>query len=236
MSRTTLRRAVPPFTVEVRRRPRLPTTSSPNLQSSETKPSRAAFDRESHRAAAAAFEAKNVDLPLVDVAASYPKGRILPSLVADEPPRSLLRDASPAAKSERTSMSLKRPSVRPLKGRAQTSEPPRNSGSSSAASMPLADRVSAASRPLSGARSEEGVSPSVLTTAPGQVVGNSGGPALRAKAKRRDMMPIFLDDGRPQCIIGTQISDILDVTRTRLPDHAARGSASRLSGRMPSPS
>jgi hypothetical protein len=27
----------------------------------------------------------------------------------------------------------------------------------------------------------------------------------------------------PQCIIGTQISDILDVTRTRLPDHAARG-------------
>ena len=40
----------------------------------------------------------------------------------------------------------------------------------------------------------------------------------------------------PQCIIGTQISDILDVTRTRLPDHAARGSASRLSGRMPSTS
>ena len=27
----------------------------------------------------------------------------------------------------------------------------------------------------------------------------------------------------PQCIIGTQISDILDVTRTRLPEHAARG-------------
>ena len=41
---------------------------------------------------------------------------------------------------------------------------------------------------------------------------------------------------RPQCIIGTQISDILDVTRTRLPDHAARVSGSRLSGRMPSTS
>ena len=46
-----------------------------------------------------------------------------------------------------------------------------------------------------------------------------------------------LKDGfRPQCIIGTQISDILDVTRTRLPDHAARVSGSRLSGRMPSTS
>jgi hypothetical protein len=33
---------------------------------------------------------------------------------------------------------------------------------------------------------------------------------------------------RPQCIVGTQISDILDVTRTRLHDHAARVSASRL--------
>jgi hypothetical protein len=67
------------------------------VQSSETKPSRAAFDRESHRAAAAAFEAKNVEQPLVDVAASYPKGRILPSLVADKPLGRLLRDASLSA-------------------------------------------------------------------------------------------------------------------------------------------
>jgi len=193
-----LRGAVPPFIVEVRRRPRRPSTSSPNLQSSETKPSRAAFDRESHRAAAAAFEAKNVDQPLVDVPASYPKGRILPSLVAEEPRGRLLRDASlSAAESEPTSVPLKRPSVRPLKGRAQTSKPPRNSGSSSAESMPLADRLSATSGPLSGGRSEEGigVSTSVPTTAPSQVVGDSGGPARRAKAKRRDKMPISLDDG-----------------------------------------
>lgn len=38
---------------------------------------------------------------------------------------------------------------------------------------------------------------------------------------------------RPQRIIGTQMSNILDVTRTRLPDHAARVSASRF-WRMPS--
>lgn len=43
------------------------------------------FDPESHRAAAAAFEAKKVHQSLVDVVASYPKGRILQSLVGDEP-------------------------------------------------------------------------------------------------------------------------------------------------------
>jgi hypothetical protein len=208
-----LRRAVPAFIVEVRRRPKLPTTSRPNVQSSETKPSRAAFDRESHRAAAAAFEAKNVDQPLVDVAASYPKGRILPSLVADKPLGRLLRDASlSAAESGPTSMPLKRPSARALKGRAQTSKPPRNSGSSSAESMPLGDRLSATSRQRSGARSEEGmgVSASAPTTAPSEVVENSGGPALRAKAKRRDEMPISRDDGGATPLLNDQRSTTTD--------------------------
>jgi len=96
--------------------------------------------------------------------------------------------------------------------RAQTSKPPRNSGSSSADSMPLADRLSAASRPLSGARSEEGigVSASVLTTAPSQVVGNSSGPALRAKAKRQDKMPISLDDGGATPLLNDQRCTIAD--------------------------
>jgi hypothetical protein len=209
VSRTTLRRAIPSFIVEVRRRPRLPTPSSPNVQSSETKPSRSAFDRESHRTAAAAFEAKNVDQPPVDVAASYRTGRILPSLVADEPLGRLLRDASVSAVE---SVPLKRPSVRPRKGSAQTYKPPRNSGSSSAESMSLADRLSATSREQSGPRSEEGigVSPSVLTTAPSQVAGNSGGPALRAKAKRRDKMPISLDDGGATPLLNDERSMITD--------------------------
>ena len=81
-----MRRAVPSFTVEVRRRPRLATTSNPDAQSSETKSSQAGFDRESHRVAAAAFGAKKADPSLVDVA-SPPRGRILPSLVPDEPLR-----------------------------------------------------------------------------------------------------------------------------------------------------
>src|SRR5271166_3596784 len=91
--RTTLRRAVPSFTVEVRRRPRLATTSNPDAQSSETRSPRAGFDRESHRVVAPPFEAKKVDQSLVDVAASHPRGRILPSLVPDEPLRRTLKDA-----------------------------------------------------------------------------------------------------------------------------------------------
>ena len=199
-----MRRAVPSFTVEVRRRSRLATTSSPNMQSSETKPPQVAFDRESHRAAAAAFEAKMVDQPAVDVAASNPKGRILQSLVPDEPLRRPLRDASfPAAESDPTTRAPKRPPVRPPKARDQTSKPPRNSESPSD-STPLADRLSAMSRRPSSVRPEggTGVPPSDLTAAPTQVLGNSDGLALRAKGKRRDKMPISVDDGR-----GTALDD-----------------------------
>ena len=108
-----MRRAVPSFTVEVRRRPRLATTSSPNVQSPETNPPQAAFDRESHRAAAAVFGAKKVDHSPVEVAASHPMGRILQSLVPDEPLRRPLRDASlSAAESDPPSRAPKRPSFR----------------------------------------------------------------------------------------------------------------------------
>jgi hypothetical protein len=225
-----LRRAVPSFTVEVRRRPRLATKSNPDAQSSENKPPQGAFDRESHRAAAAAFEAKKVDQSPVGVAASYP--RILPSLVADEPLRRLLRDASlSTAESEPTSRPLKRPSVRPLKGGAQASKPPRNSGSSSAESTPLADRLSAGSLQPSSARRDEGigVSPSDPTTAPSQVVGNSGGPA-RAKAERRAKMPISLDDARATPLLNDQRSPMRTDSRATPPmsvDERSRQSRKR---------
>ena len=148
-----MRRTVPSFTVEVRRRPRLVATSRPNEQSLGTKPL-PAFDRELHPAEAAAIGLKKADRSCVDVSA--PKGRILPSLVADEPLSRLFRDASlSATDSEPTSRVRKRPSARPAKGRAYTFKPPRSSESS------LADELSAASRQPTSARSDEaiGVSP-----------------------------------------------------------------------------
>ena len=201
-----MRRTVPSFTVEVRRRPRLATTSRPNEQSLETKPLPAAFDRELHPAEAAAIGAKKTDQPSVDVPA--PKGRILPSLVADEPLARLLRDASlSATESEPTSRTPKRQSVRPIEGKAHTFKPPRSSESSPAKSTPLADELSTASRQPTSARSDEGIGvlPTDPTTALSQVIGSSGGPALRAKAKHQEKIPISRD-GRATPLLNSQRS------------------------------
>jgi hypothetical protein len=194
--RTTLRRAVPSFTVEVRRRPRLATTSYPDAQSSETKSSLARFDRESHRASAAAFGAKKVDPSPVDVA-STPKGRILPSLVADEPLRRTLQDAAPTpAESDPPSRAPKRPSVRTVKDKDQTSKLPRNWSCSSNENAPLAEGSSTKSHQTSRTQSDEGAgaSPRDPTCAPSQAVVDSRGLALTAKAKRSDEVAISHDD------------------------------------------
>src|SRR5271157_2157317 len=126
LSRTKLRRTVPSFTVEVRRRPRLAAASRPTVQSLETKPPPAAFDRESRPAEAAAIGAKKAAQSPVDAAA--PKGRVLPSLVADESLSRLLPDASlSATESAPTSRAPKRSSVRPVKGRTLSFKPRRSS-------------------------------------------------------------------------------------------------------------
>jgi hypothetical protein len=202
VARTTLRRAIPSFTVEVRRRPRLATTSNPDVQSSETRPPQAAFDRESSHAAAAAFGSKQVDQSRVDVAASHPRGRILPSLVHDEPRHRLLEDA--AADSELPSRASKRLSVRTSKRKDQASKLPRNSSFSADENAPLAERSSTKSHRTSGVQSGEGAGASTsATTAPTQV---AGGPALLAKAKRREKLPTSRDDFRAKPLPDDQAS------------------------------
>jgi hypothetical protein len=93
VSRASLRRAVPSFTVEVRRRPRLATNPSQELQSPETRTRPAAFESESHRLAAAAFGAADMpNQPSNDGGASSPKRRILESLVPEKPAVAQLED------------------------------------------------------------------------------------------------------------------------------------------------
>jgi hypothetical protein len=195
-NRGMLRRAIPSFTVEVRRRPRLPTTSSPHVQAAETKPPQAAFDRASDRAAAAAFGG-NIDGSPVDVAPSRPKGRILPSLVPDEPRRRLLEDAPvPAPESERPSRAPKRPpSVRALRRATQASKSPRNSSFSPEEHAPSAERPSTNSRRTSSMPSDEGVG--ITTRAPSQVVAD--GVTLSAKSRKRTIMAryVFGSEDKP---------------------------------------
>jgi hypothetical protein len=197
-----LRRAVPSFLVEVRRRPRLATTSNPDAPSSETKSSPARFDLESPPVAAEAFGSKQVDPSPIDVAASPPRGRILPSLVPDESLRRLLEDAAPTpAESEPPSRAPKRPAVRTLKSKDQASKSPRNSSFSSDANAPLAQRLSTESHRTPSEPSDDGAgaSPRVTPTAPSQVVGESDGLAESAKGRRRTIMAryVFGDELKP---------------------------------------
>jgi hypothetical protein len=156
-----------------------------------------------------------VDPSPVDVE-STPGGRILPSLVVEESLRRTLRDAAPtAAESE--------PPSRTPKRRDQASKSPRNSGFSSAANAPLAERLSPASRQPSNVQSDEGagVSPRVATTAPSPVVSDSGGLALSAKAKRRDRAAqISRDDVRAKPLLNDQRSAIGTDSPATLPSRA----------------
>jgi hypothetical protein len=183
-----LRRAIPSFTVEVRRRPRLATTSKPDVQSSETKLPQAAFDRASDRAAAAAFGA-NIDSSPVDVAPSRPRGRILPSLVPDEPRHRLLEDAPvPATDSERPSRAPKRPAVRALQRATQASKSPRNSSFSAEEHAPSPERPLTNSQRTSSLQSDEGAG--ATTRATSQVVANVL--TLSANGRKRTIMARYV--------------------------------------------
>ena len=141
-----------------------------------------------------------MDRSPVDVAASTPKGRILPSLLPEESLRRPLGDAAlTTAESDPPSRAPRRPSrpsVQTSKSKDQTSRLARNSSFSSAESAPVAERLSTASRHPSSVQSDEGAyaSPKDPTTAQSQVVGDSGGLALGAKARRRDKLAISRDD------------------------------------------
>jgi hypothetical protein len=204
-----LRGAVPSFTVEVRRRPKRATASKPDAQSFEARSPHAGFDRASHRAAAAAFEAKKVDPSPVEVARS-PKGRILPSLVPDESLRRTLRDAAlTTAEFDPPSPAPKRTPSRTSKGKDQASKLLRNSRVSSDENAPVAESVSTTSHQTASVQSDDGAgaSPRVATTAQSQVVGESGGLGLSAKAKRRGKIAISRDDVRAKPLPNDLVAD-----------------------------
>jgi hypothetical protein len=194
----TLRRAVPSFTVEIRRRPRLATMLSPRAPSFETRSPRAEFDRESHRDPPAGLVAKEVDPSPVEVAPA-PTGRILPSLVCDEPLRPPLREAAPTqAESAPPSRAPKRPSARPSQRKNQATKLPQDSSVPAHESQPVAAEQLTASHRMSPVQSDEGAGPSPRgqTRAPNQVGGDSPDLALSAKAKRIDKIATSRDDVR----------------------------------------
>jgi hypothetical protein len=197
-----MRRAVPSFTVEVRRRPRLPIISNPGAQPSQSNPPQAAFDRASHGAAATAFGAKKMDPSPVDVATSRPTGRILPSLFPDEPWHRLLDNAPvSAADSEPPLRASKRPAVRAAKQGEQASKSPQSSTFSSDENVPLAERLSTKSHRTSGTESGEGAgaTPEDRMRAPSPIVGDASSLVLTAEGRKRTIMAryVFANEDKP---------------------------------------
>ncbi len=128
----------------------------------------------------------------------------------------MLRDAAPAsAESDPPSRAPKRTS----KGKDQASRLPRNLRFSSEESAPWAERLSTKSRRTASVQSDEeaGVSPRVATTALSQVVGDAGGLALSAKAKRRAEMAISRDDVRAKPLPNDQRSMMATDSPATLP-------------------
>jgi hypothetical protein len=206
-----LRRAVPSFTVEIRRRSRLATTLSLRAPSSETKSPRAEFDRGSHSAPAAGFVSKEADPSPVEVA-SAPSGRILPSLVRDEPLRLTLRDAPlTLAESAVSSRAPKRPSQR----KDQATKLPHTSSVSPHESQQVVEEQLTASRRMSREQSDEGAgaSPRAQTRALSQVGGDSHDLALGAKAERFNKIAVSRDHVRAKPLPDDQRS----TTRTDPP-------------------
>ena len=188
-----MRRVVPSFTVEVRRRPRLATNSRQDLQLSDTKTQPAAFQSESHRLAAVTFgAAKTPSQPSRDGAASYSKGRILQSLVCEKPAAGQPQDALlSAGASNRLSRAQKPQSVRAIKGKDHTSTSPRNLEASSELTARLAGRSSVeCGRPSISPSGGTAVWSGIPTSTANNV---AGGRAPPPKAKRRGRNPIALD-------------------------------------------
>jgi len=151
-----------------------------------------AFERESHRVAAATFEAKTSKKPSSDGdAASYPTRRILESLVPEKPPVGRLQGELSTAKSNPKSRAL----VRARKDKEQTSKAPRSSEASSDLTAHMSESPSVASHQVTGISLSDATAGSsgIPTATANRVVGNSGGPAPHPKAKRRVQIPIALD-------------------------------------------
>jgi hypothetical protein len=213
-----LRRAVPSFTVELRRRPRLATNSSQNPRLSETKILQAPLERGSHRVEAAAFEANTSTSP-ANVAPAQPTGRILQCLVPDETPRGQPREvllSSPS--SDLTSVPRSRRRARASGGGDQTKKLPRNSESSPIEITAVQETRSTAHRSSSEPTGEmTGVTLSGPTVASNQVFESSGGRALIPNAKGRRETQVSLDGSADPLVKDRQSDTKIDIVTTPVP-------------------
>ena len=123
LSRTTLKRPIPSFSVEIRKRPGRTADPGVNTRLFETKAPLSEFDRDSHRAAAAIFAPRSDVVAPILAPKSAPAGRVLPVLVVDQPLNTESRDElSPTTNIEQSSQAADRPPPRSREGGASPSK------------------------------------------------------------------------------------------------------------------
>ena len=213
-----MRRAVPSFTVELRRRPRLAANSSQNPRLSKTKILQAPFERGSHRVAAAAFEANTSASP-ANVAPAQPTGRILQCLVPDETPRGQPRGVLLTSPSDLTSVPQTRRRARASGRWDQTKKLPPNSESSPIEIAAVQETRSTASHRSSSEPTGEmtGVTLSGSRVASNQVFESSDGRALIPNAKGRRETQVSLDGSADPLVNDRQSDKKIDIVTTRVP-------------------
>jgi hypothetical protein len=195
-----LRRAVPSFTVELRRRPRLATNSSQNPRLSETKILQAPFERGSHRVVAAAFEA-NASTSPANVAPAQATGRILQCLVPDETPRGQPREVLLSiSSSDLTSVPQSR---RRARASGDGDQETRSTAFHRSSAEPTGEMT--------------GVTLSGSTVASNQVFESSDGRALIPNAKGRRETQVSLDGSADPLVQDRQSDTKIDVVTTPVP-------------------
>jgi hypothetical protein len=108
-----LKRPIPSFSIEIRRRPGRANGPGIDARLLETKAPLSEFDRDSHRAAAAIFAPRSAVVAPIMAPTSAPTGRVLPVLVFDQPLNAASRDElSTVAESERELQATDRPAPR----------------------------------------------------------------------------------------------------------------------------
>jgi hypothetical protein len=119
-----LKRPIPSFTVEVRRRPGRTATPSASFVFSETKAPRSEFDRDTDRALAALFGPKSEVAAPAAVPTPFSTGRVLSSLVIDSSLDDGFEDEpSDAAEAPPESEAVEPPAPRRGRGRPRSKPP-----------------------------------------------------------------------------------------------------------------
>ena len=140
-----MRRSIPSFTVEVRRASKRAASQKTQSWVTEASPQISELARFSHRAANTPFREMPAEVLTIEAVPPQGAGRILPSLIEEEPTERMLREN--AEPEQEAALELPRRRGRPRHSAVRISFPPQSSQPTSELDASLADNRSEAQSP-----------------------------------------------------------------------------------------